>query len=56
MSKRWQYKVVDVKATWSGMKPADIEEKMNPLGQQGWELVAAVQQGTTVRLYLKREQ
>ncbi len=56
MSRRWSYKVVEVKGNWTGMKAGDAEEALVPLGLQGWELVAVVPFGTSVRLYLKREQ
>ncbi|WP_119717725.1 DUF4177 domain-containing protein [Cognatilysobacter tabacisoli] len=56
MSKRWSYKVVQVKQKWSGIKPADIEATLAPLGQLGWELVSSVHTGLVVLLYLKKEQ
>ncbi|MHC9086506.1 DUF4177 domain-containing protein [Luteimonas sp. RIT-PG2_3] len=52
MSKRWQYKVVEVKPTWLGVKPEHIEAQ---LGLQGWELVSVTPHGMGVRLYLKKE-
>lgn len=55
MSRRWQYKVLEVKPSWMGLKAANIEEKLAPLGQQGWELVVAVQHGLATWLYLKKE-
>ncbi|KPN20789.1 hypothetical protein AO715_13370 [Xanthomonas sp. Mitacek01] len=43
MSERWQYKVEELKPTFlGGVKPADIEERLQALGQQGWELVNAI--------------
>lgn len=56
MSKRWQYKVVEVKASFTGIKSAQVEEKLAQLGTQGWELVSVVQHGLAVWLYLKKEQ
>ena len=34
MSKRWAYKVVEVKPQWLGIKPKQIEETLAPHGQQ----------------------
>lgn len=56
MNKRWQHKVVEVKASFLGIKPPQVEEKLIQLGAQGWELVSAVQHGLAVWLYLKKEQ
>jgi hypothetical protein len=55
MSSRWQYKVVELKAGFLGLKAARIEETLAPLGMQGWELTAAVQYGLSTWLYLKKE-
>ena len=56
MSKRWTYKVVDVKPKFLGLKPEDVQEALIQLGAQGWELVQVVPVGLIVRLYLKKEQ
>lgn len=57
MSARWQYKVEQVKVTaWGTLRLELVEERLQKLGQQGWELVNAVhagQWGPTV-LFLKR--
>lgn len=57
MSERWQYKVQEIKPSFLGsIKPADIEEQLQALGMQGWELVNAVHatpMGPTL-LFLKR--
>lgn len=55
MSKRWQYKVVEVKPTMFGIKPEQIEAQLAQLGLQGWELVSVTPHGMAVRLYLKKE-
>jgi hypothetical protein len=55
MSTRWTYKVVDVKATFLEVKANAVQETLNQLGLQGWELVTAQQIGTSARLYLKKE-
>ncbi|MEO6227168.1 MAG: DUF4177 domain-containing protein [Thermomonas sp.] len=55
MSTRWNYKVVEVKATWRGLIPKQIEETLAPLGAMGWELVAVSQISMTAYLYLKKE-
>jgi hypothetical protein len=37
---RWEYKTVKIKATWTGnLKQELIEEELNALGRQDWELV-----------------
>lgn len=55
MSNRWNYKVVEVKPTWRGLTPKQIEEALAPLGAMGWELVAVSQIAMTAYLYLKKE-
>ena len=55
MSKRWSYKVVEVKPQWLGIKPKQLEETLAPLGQQGWELVSVISHGVGTLLYLKKE-
>lgn len=55
MSRKWTYKVVDVKATFVIVKTETVQEALNQLGLQGWELVSTQLSGTTVRLYLKKE-
>lgn len=57
MSERWQYKVQEIKPGFlGGIKPEELEERLQALGLQGWELVNAVHAtpvGPTV-LFLKR--
>lgn len=57
MSERWHYKVEEIKVSLlGGLKPAAIEERLQALGLQGWELVNAVHTapvGPTL-LFLKR--
>lgn len=53
--KRWTYKVVQVKPSWRGIAPGTAEATLAQLGQQGWELVNAVQMGMSTWLYLKKE-
>ncbi|TXH63981.1 MAG: DUF4177 domain-containing protein [Thermomonas sp.] len=55
MSKRWAYKVVEVKPQWLSIKPKQIEDALAALGTQGWELVSTSLMATTVLLYLKKE-
>lgn len=40
---RWSYKVIDLKGSFfrATVSSAQIEETLNRLGLQGWELVAA---------------
>ena len=42
-TQRWIYKVVTFKVGFFGFKPEAIEEEMNKLGRDGWELVVANQ-------------
>lgn len=55
MSKRWQYKIVEVKTPFLGLKPAHVEEQLAQLGSQGWELTFVAQRGLVTWLYLKKE-
>ena len=55
MSRKWTYKVVDVKATFVVVKAELVQDTLNQLGLQGWELVSTQLSGTMVRLYLKKE-
>lgn len=55
MSRRYSYKVVDVKATWLDVKAQAVEDTLNQLGLQGWELVTAQQVSMSIRLYLRKE-
>lgn len=56
-SDRWSYQVVEVKASFMGSTREAAQERLNQLGLQGWELVAAVQphRFLPVQLYLKKE-
>lgn len=59
MSKRWSYKVVEVKVKlFAGALSARVQQELDKLGPQGWELVSVVQASPvdSVRLYLKKEQ
>lgn len=51
---RWTYQVVELGNTFMGPpKPEAIQEKLNQMGQSGWELVN-VTQGFKVILFFKR--
>lgn len=55
-NERWTYQVVEVKPGFLGSNREGLQERLNQLGMQGWELVAAVRahrfEPTT--LYLKK--
>ena len=55
---RWQYKVETVKTSvWTSKvkhHDATIQDRLNRLGLEGWELVSVVSYGHHNRLYLKR--
>jgi hypothetical protein len=58
MSKRWQYKVVELPYQMFGGKLAErAQAELDKLGAQGWELVSVVQShyADTLRMYLKKE-
>ena len=42
MNERWQYKVLDVSANLAGRPGEKVEETLNQLGEEGWELVSAL--------------
>ena len=53
---RWSYQVVQVKPYFLGSTRDAAQERLNQLGLQGWELVAAIQSQrfAPVQLYLKK--
>ena len=53
---RWTYQVVEVRPRFLGSIREPVQERLNQLGAQGWELVAAVQPQRfyPVQLYLKK--
>ena len=55
MSRRWNYKVVEIKPTWRGVTADAAEAALSQWGQQGWELVSTVWTGMALRLFLKKE-
>ncbi len=56
MNERWEYRVIDVSANLAGRPGEKVEQTLNELGEQGWELVAALRSNLVepTRLYLKR--
>lgn len=56
MNARWSYKVVELKPSFIGLKAVAVQDALNQLGAQGWELVSVLNQGLAIRLYLKKEQ
>lgn len=57
MSQRWSYKVVEFPIRLFAGKLADrVQQELDRLGPQGWDLVSVVQASPvdTLRLYLKK--
>lgn len=57
MTTRWQHKVFEVSVKMFGGKTSQhVQEELDKLSLQGWELVAVTQHSALepVRLYLKR--
>lgn len=44
MSKKWEYKVIGLDNALESRQAADLEEQLNELGAQGWELVNVLDQ------------
>lgn len=56
-NERFSYQVIEIKpAFWGGNKTLQVQDELNRLGQQGWQLVSAVQSNPMhpLRLYLKK--
>ena len=58
MSRRWSYKVVELKYKMFGEQMTErAQQELDKLGQQGWELVSTLQTSVadSLRLFLKKE-
>lgn len=57
MSKRWNYKVIEVSYKLFAGKLTDrVQQELDKMGAQGWELVSAcASHDYSVRLFFKRE-
>ena len=57
-TRKWQYKVETFKQSVWGFKPKEIDseinDRLNRLGMEGWDLVAIKPYGHYTQLYLKR--
>jgi hypothetical protein len=54
----WEYRVVSV-GSWLGTKPEAVEEALNALGQEGWEVVSVASEpagGSKLFVVAKRPQ
>ena len=59
MSTRWSYKIVDVPNQLFATKLlVRVQEELDRMGAQGWELVSVIQTSVAdgVRLYMKKGQ
>lgn len=56
MNANWEYKVIDIVPQITGTPGQKVEETLNQMGVEGWELVAALRSSPMepTRLYLKR--
>ncbi len=54
--RKWQYRVETIKmSSFSAAKnDVAIQEKLNRVGMEGWELVSSLPYGASVKLFLKR--
>ncbi|MCC7634649.1 DUF4177 domain-containing protein [Stenotrophomonas rhizophila] len=43
MSKRWSYRTVEVKPSWMGLKPEDMQTELDRHGQLGWDPMNVLQ-------------
>lgn len=51
---RWSYQVVELgNSFWGPPKPEQIQEKLNQMGQNGWELLSMIP-GFKLTLVFKR--
>ena len=51
---KWEYRVVVFKSGWGAQLKEEHEEKLNALGQEGWELVGMAAEGAAMSLVFKR--
>lgn len=56
MNASWEYKVIDIIPQITGSPGQKVEETLNRMGEEGWELVSALRCSLMepTRLYLKR--
>jgi hypothetical protein len=53
---KWEYHVEEVGTFWNGVKPEEMQELLNAMGQDGWILVSAfpIQGSNKVTLIARR--
>lgn len=56
MRPQWEYKVLDMPLDMFGKPGERLQQTLNELGSEGWELVSALRPSATepTRLFLKR--
>lgn len=52
----WEYRVLSLGSAWRGMRDEVLEEALNELGAEGWEVISLLAHdgGSKVRLVAKR--
>ncbi|PWH19268.1 MAG: hypothetical protein DDG59_03740 [Anaerolineae bacterium] len=52
----WEYRVLSLGSWWRGPRPEELEETLNELGLQGWEVISMAHDysSSKVRVVAKR--
>jgi len=54
--KQWEYRVQTVGTFWSGVKANELEQLLNELGEEGWEVVSThiIENANKINVIAKR--